>query len=97
MRFWVLAAALCLSTSVWAEFKPEWVSMPKPTYPANLINVQGHARISLKIHNDGTVSDVKALSATQPAFGAAAVDAASQWRFKPDGKHRSAGGARSVK
>ncbi|WP_456026486.1 TonB family protein [Pseudomonas capeferrum] len=82
MRFFVLAAGLFLSTSVFAQFKPEAVSMPKPHYPANLINLQGHARMSLNIHNDGTVSDVKAISATQPAFGAAAVEAASQWRFK---------------
>ena len=79
MRFFVLAAALLLSTSVFAEFVPEPVSMPKPLYPSNLTFTQGHARISLNIHNDGTVSDVKALSATKPAFGAAAVAAATLW------------------
>ncbi|WLI01343.1 hypothetical protein [Pseudomonas simiae] len=83
MRFFVLAAALLLSTSVFAEFVPEPVSMPKPLYPSNLTFTQGHARIGLNIHNDGTVSDVKALSATKPAFGAAAVAAATLWRFKP--------------
>jgi len=83
MRFFVLAAALLLSTSVFAEFVPEPVSMPKPLYPSNLTFTQGHARIRLNIHNDGTVSDVKALSATKPAFGAAAVAAATLWRFKP--------------
>ncbi|OZO01679.1 hypothetical protein B7453_25600 [Pseudomonas sp. IB20] len=83
MRLFVLAAALLLSTSVFAQFAPEAVLMPKPHYPQNMINTQGHARISLNIHSDGTVSDVKALSATQPAFGAAGVDAATQWRFKP--------------
>lgn len=83
MRFFVLAAALLLSTSALAEFIPETVSMPKPVYPGNLTNTQGHARISLNIHSDGTVSDVKALSATKPEFGEAAVAAASKWRFKP--------------
>ncbi len=83
MRFLVLAAALCLSTSVLAEFVPEAVSMPKPVYPSALITTQGHARISLNIHNDGTVSEVKALSATRPDFAAAAVSAGKQWRFKP--------------
>lgn len=83
MRFFVLAAALLLSTSVLAQFTPEAVSMPKPVYPEFLTSTQGHARISLNIHNDGTVSDVKALSATKPEFGVAAVEAASQWRFKP--------------
>ena len=82
MRFIVLAAALLLSTPVLAEFAPEAISMAKPHYPATLTATQGHARISLNIHSDGTVSDVKALSATKPAFGAAAVEAATQWRFK---------------
>ncbi|WP_314524200.1 energy transducer TonB [uncultured Pseudomonas sp.] len=83
MRFFVLAAALLLSTSVLAEFVPEAVSMPKPTYPSYLISLPGHARINLNIHSDGSVSDVKALSATQPEFGTAGVEAAKQWRFKP--------------
>jgi len=83
MRCFVLAAALLFSTSVFAEFTPDAVAMPKPLYPSSLISTQGHARISLKIHSDGTVSDVKALSATQPAFGEAAVAAATLWRFKP--------------
>ncbi|WP_455930552.1 TonB family protein [Pseudomonas fluorescens] len=83
MRFFVLVTALFLSASAFAQFTPQAVSMPKPTYPSNLIGIQGHARISLKIHNDGSVSDVKALSATKPAFGEAAVAAATLWRFKP--------------
>lgn len=83
MRCFVLAAALFLSTSVFAQFTPQAVSMPKPLYPSTQAGAQGHARISLKIHNDGTVSDVKALTATQPEFGEAAVNAAKQWRFKP--------------
>ncbi|WP_395609770.1 TonB family protein [Pseudomonas sp. B22129] len=83
MRFFVLAVALFLSSSVFAQFTPQSVSMPKPAYPASQAGTQGHARISLKIHNDGTVSDVKALNATQPVFGDAAVAAAQQWRFKP--------------
>lgn len=83
MRCFVLAAAMFLSTSAFAEFAPEAVSMLKPKYPGNLTNVEGHARISLNIHNDGSVSDVKVLSATQPEFGQAAVAAASHWRFKP--------------
>ena len=83
MRFFVLAAALLLSTPALAEFVPEAASMPKPVYPASLTNTQGHARISLNIHNDGSVSDVKALSATRPEFGVAAVEGAKLWRFKP--------------
>ena len=83
MRFLVLAAALLASTAVFAGFEPEVVFTVKPVYPKTLTTTQGHARISLKIHNDGSVSDVKALNATKPAFGEAAVGAAKQWRFKP--------------
>ncbi len=83
MRIFILAAALLLSTSALAEFVPEAVSMPKPVYPSFLTSIPGHARISLNINSDGSVSDVKALSATKPEFGAAAVEAAKQWRFKP--------------
>ncbi len=83
MHFLILAVALMVSTSVLAEFGPEAVSMPKPVYPSYLTDTQGSARISLLIHNDGTVSDVKVLTTTKPAFGEAAVAAASQWRFKP--------------
>lgn len=83
MRVFTLAAAFLFSTSVLADFVPEAVSMPKPIYPAFLTSLPGHARISLNINHDGSVSDVKALSATKPEFGAAAVEAAKQWRFKP--------------
>lgn len=83
MRFLVLAAALLTSTAVFAGFEPEVVFTVKPVYPKTLTTTQGHARISLKIHSDGSVSDVKALNATKPAFGEAAVGAAKQWRFKP--------------
>lgn len=83
MRFFLLATALLLSTSVLAQFVPEAESMPKPLYPSFLTSLSGHASISLNIHSDGSVSDVKALSATKPEFGAAAVEAARQWRFKP--------------
>lgn len=83
MRFLVLAAAIFLSTSVFAEFVPEAVSMPKARYPKHLSSLPGQANISLNVHNDGTVSDVKALSATRPEFGKAAVEAAEQWRFTP--------------
>lgn len=56
--------------------------MPKPLYPSNLTFTQGHARIGLNIHNDGTVSDVSA-QRHQAGVCAAAVAAATLWRFKP--------------
>ena len=36
MRCFVLAAALLFSTSVFAEFTPDAVAMPKPLYPSGL-------------------------------------------------------------
>ncbi|WP_347903085.1 energy transducer TonB [Pseudomonas purpurea] len=57
--------------------------MPKPHYPPALVGVSGKVRVSLNIHNDGSVSDVKVLSATHDEFAEAAKAAVRQWRFKP--------------
>ncbi|MFL1505219.1 TonB family protein [Pseudomonas sp. O64] len=83
MRFLVLAAALFCSFQVLATTSPEALYMPKPVYPEGMSNIRGHARISLNLHNDGSVSDVKVLNATHPAFADAAINAAKLWRFKP--------------
>ncbi|QHF42366.1 hypothetical protein PspS35_00665 [Pseudomonas sp. S35] len=83
MRSLVFAAALLCSFQVWATTSPEALYMPKPVYPQGMNNVQGRAQIGLNLHNDGSVSDVKVLDASAPAFGEAAVNAARQWRFKP--------------
>ncbi|MFL1420108.1 TonB family protein [Pseudomonas fildesensis] len=83
MRFLVFAAALLCSFHALAEPRPEALYMPKPAYPQGMTAVRGHVLINLKIHNDGSVRDVKALSSTDPAFAAAAVAGASLWRFKP--------------
>ena len=85
MRLLLLGAALLCSFNVVAAFPPstDTAYMPKPAYPAELVNVLGDARISLNIHNDGSVTDVKVLSATHEAFGVAAKAAAEHWRFEP--------------
>jgi len=85
MRLLLLGAALLCSFHAVAAFPPstETAYMPKPEYPAELVNVVGDVRISLNIHNDGSVTDVKVLSATHEAFGVAAKAAAEHWRFEP--------------
>lgn len=85
MRLLLLGAALLCSFNALAAFPPstDTAYMPKPGYPAELVGVAGDARISLNIHNDGSVTDVKVLSATHEAFGVAAKAAAEQWRFQP--------------
>ena len=85
MRLLLLGAALLCSFNAVAAYPPskDTAYMPKPAYPAELVDVVGDARISLNIHNDGSVTDVKVLSATREAFGVAAQAAAEHWRFEP--------------
>ena len=85
MRLLLLGAALLCSLSVSAAFPPaaDTAYMPKPAYPAAMGTVSGNVRVSLNIHNDGSVTDVKLLSATHEAFGLAAKAAVEQWRFQP--------------
>ena len=85
MRLLLLGAALLCSLNVSAAFPPaaDTAYMPKPAYPAAMGTVSGNVRVSLNIHNDGSVTDVKVLSATHEAFGLAAKAAVEQWRFQP--------------
>ncbi len=85
MRLLLLGAALLCSLNVSAAFPPsaDTAYLPKPAYPAAMGTVSGNVRVSLNIHNDGSVTDVKVLSATHEAFGLAAKAAVEQWRFQP--------------
>ena len=85
MRLLLLGAALLCSLNVSAAFPPtaDTAYLPKPAYPAAMGRVSGNVRVSLNIHNDGSVTDVKVLSATHEAFGLAATAAVEQWRFQP--------------
>lgn len=58
---------------------------PAPTYPAALLKtkVDGQAVITLWIRPQGSVRDPVVKSATDPAFGEAALAAARLWRFLP--------------
>jgi TonB family protein len=58
---------------------------PPPQYPAALkaANLKGQAAIAIKIGKNGAVSEPAVKSATDPAFGAAALAAVQMWRFVP--------------
>ncbi len=58
---------------------------PAPEYPASLLksNIKGQAVVTIRIRPNGSIQDPVVKSATDPAFGAAALAAAREWRFLP--------------
>ncbi len=56
-----------------------------PIYPEELKSqkLAGSATLRCHVDRDGNVSAVELVSATHPAFGAAALEAVRQWRFAP--------------
>jgi TonB family protein len=58
---------------------------PPPEYPASLksANLKGQATIAIHIGKNGAVSNPVVRSATDPAFGDAALAAVQMWRFLP--------------
>jgi TonB family protein len=64
---------------------PQLFFAPPPEYPPALrkANIKGQAVISGRIVANGEVLDPVVKSATDPAFGQAALDAVKQWRFLP--------------
>ncbi len=55
-----------------------------PVYPEAVVaRVKGRAVVSFRVDAHGNVLDPEVASATDPAFGLAAVDAIRQWRFVP--------------
>lgn len=56
-----------------------------PVYPPELkkANLKGHAVVSVRIGTNGAVLDPSVKSATDPAFGEAALRAVRLWRFLP--------------
>ena len=59
------------------EAKPELLQSVKSVYPPRVT-----VRLELKVNGDGSVSDVKVLKGPEE-FHQAAIDAVSQYRFKP--------------
>jgi TonB family protein len=68
-----------------SDAKPAILMATNPTYPQDLKkrHVKGHALVSIRIDDRGWVEDQKLVSATDPAFGAAALASVKSWRFVP--------------
>ena len=64
---------------------PEPIYQRRPFYPANLAaqRVTGEALIYFVVRKDGSVSDVKIVSATNSQFGDAGAASVTGWRFRP--------------
>lgn len=56
-----------------------------PVYPeaSRRMRQEGVVILEIIVRKDGTVGDIKVLRSLNPILDQAAVDAASQWRFKP--------------
>lgn len=73
------------------ESHPSVISSKPPAYPSELRakKVEGETVLSFVVDPIGAVRDLSVVRSTGPEFSQAAVDAVSQWRFKPgtkDGK-----------
>jgi TonB family protein len=64
---------------------PKFFFGPKPMYPKQLVktNLKGRAVITVRIGANGAVFDPAVKSASDPAFGEAALRAVRLWRFLP--------------
>jgi TonB family protein len=69
---------------------------PPPEFPESLLKAKtkGQAVIALQISANGRVADPGVKSATDPAFGVAALEAVKLWRFMPKVKNGRAVGSR---
>jgi TonB family protein len=58
---------------------------PPPAYPKSMVKAgtKGNAVIHMRIAVNGSIQDLQIVSASDPAFGDAALEAFRQWRFYP--------------
>lgn len=65
--------------------KPKVVFQVNPQYPMEMKvrGVEGRAVVEFIVANDGTVRDIKIVSASEEVFGPAAAAAIEKWRFEP--------------
>jgi protein TonB len=77
---------------------PEPVNRIQPKYPAEMkvLGITGEVQVEFVVSADGSVKDVKALSATNEAFATAATAAIENWKFKPGQKGGRAVNTRMV-
>lgn len=81
-----LAALLLAACAAKPAFEPAMlVHSVQPVYPQQMeeIGVNGSARVQMRVNTQGSVSNVRVLSASHPLFGHAAPRAVSQYRFTP--------------
>lgn len=64
---------------------PKFFFGPQPVYPKDLVktNSKGRAVISVRVGANGAIFDPSVKSASDPAFGEAALRAVKLWRFLP--------------
>ena len=64
---------------------PGLVKKVEPRYPpmARTARIEGQVVVDAVILKDGSVSEVKVLSSTNPLFDQACIEAVRQWRFTP--------------
>lgn len=64
---------------------PGIIKKVQPRYPpmAQTARIEGNVVVDAVILKDGSVSEVKVLSSSNPMFDQACVDAVRQWRFTP--------------
>lgn len=82
---WFAALLLLAAGIAHADIKLEFVEKTVPAYPAELRKaaITGSVRVGFQVLADGSVSDVKIIQSSEPAFADAALSAVRQWRFKP--------------
>ena len=86
LRLPTLVALLLAACATKPSFEPaRLVHAVQPVYPPQLeeIGVNGIARVQMRINTQGSISNVRVLSASHQLFGHAAARAAEQYRFTP--------------
>lgn len=60
-----------------------------PLYPVaqRMRGQEGQALVEVVVREDGTTEGLALISASEPAFGRAALEAVSQWLFEPGRRH----------
>ncbi|HZP60674.1 MAG TPA: energy transducer TonB [Opitutaceae bacterium] len=68
---------------------PQLFIDPAPAYPESLLKSKVTGEVVVRIHIDtrGRVQDPQVVKASDPAFGAAALEAVKMWRFLPLIRH----------
>ncbi|MFQ6574834.1 energy transducer TonB [Pseudomonas sp. UM16] len=82
---WFAALLVMVAGIAHADIKLEFVEKTIPIYPAELSKaaITGSVKVSFQAQADGTVTDVKIVNSSDPAFANAALKAVKQWRFQP--------------